>query len=123
MVAVRFRRLVAAVLTICMLVACSQSSPQQRLDDAEIEALAPLKAHYAEVVMGFDVKPQTTLIVSVDLQSYIDTDDDTLAAMRREALVRWRSIWRARHPGAHAVVSVRFIDFIGRKVAQESAPV
>jgi hypothetical protein len=105
-----------------MLVACSQPSAQ-RLDDAEIEALAPLKARYADIVMGFDIKPQTTLIVSVDLQSYIDTDDDTLAAMRREALARWRSIWHARHPGAHAVVSVRFIDFIGRKVAQESTPV
>lgn len=106
-----------------MLTACSQPSPQQQLDDAEIAALAPLKAHYSDVVMGFDVKPETTLIVSVDLQHYIDTDDDTLAAMRKEALARWRAIWRARHPHAHALVHVRFIDFIGRLVAQESAPV
>ena len=106
-----------------MLVACSQPSPQQRLDDGEIEALAPLKSRYAGIVMGFDVKPQTTLNASIDLQAYIDADDDRLAAMRKEALVRWRSIWIARHPGAHALVSVRFIDFIGRKVAQESSPV
>jgi hypothetical protein len=123
MVAVRFGRLFAVAWTVCMLVACSQPSPQQRLHDAEIEALAPLKSRYAGIVMGFDVKPQTTLIVSIDLQGYIDADDDTLAAMRKEALVRWRSIWVARHPGDHAVVSVRFIDFIGRKVAQESTPV
>ncbi len=123
MVAGRFSRLVAAAWTICMIVACSQPSPQQRLDGAEIEALAPLKSRYAGIVMGFDVKPQTTLIVSIDLQAYIDADDDRLAAMRKEALVRWRSTWVARHPGARAVISVRFIDFIGRKIAQESTPV
>ncbi|HEY2476815.1 MAG TPA: hypothetical protein VGI19_18685 [Candidatus Cybelea sp.] len=123
MVAYQRIRRVAAAWTICVLVACSQPSPQQQLDDAEIAALAPLKAHYADVVMGFDVKPETTLTVSVDLQHYIDTDDDTLTAMRKEALARWRAIWRARHPHAHAVVHVRFIDFVGRNVAQESAPV
>ena len=114
---------VAAAWTIFLLFSCSHPSQQQQLDDAEIAALAPLKARYSDIVMGFDIKQDATLIVSVDLQHYIDADDETLVAMRNEALERWRSIWSARHPRAHTIVYVRFIDFIGRKVTQESAPV
>lgn len=105
------------------LAACSSPSPHQQVGDAEIAAMAPLKQRYPDVVMGFDVRPQSTLIVSVDLQHYIDTDDDTLAAMKRVALARWRAAWIAAHPHAHGIVRVRFIDFIGRKVDEETAQV
>ena len=67
--------------------------------------------------MGFDIRPPNTLIVSLDLQSYLDMDDDAVAAMQRTALLRWRSAWKSGHPHAHALLHVRFIDFIGRKVA------
>ena len=38
-------------------------------------------------------------------------------AMQRDALKRWRAAWIAAHPREHATLHVRFIDFIGRKVA------
>jgi hypothetical protein len=103
--------------------ACSAPAPKQQTADAEVAAMMPLKRQYSDVVMGFDVRPQTTLIVSVDLQQYIETDDETIAAIQRDALARWRAAWIAAHPHQHAVLRVRFIDFIGRKVATESTKV
>jgi hypothetical protein len=106
---------VAVVATIA--VACSSPSPQERTIDAELAAVAPLKTQYSGVVMGFDIRPPNTLIVSLDLQSYLDMDDDAVAAMQRNVLRSWSSAWRSAHPHARAVLHVRFIDFIGRKVA------
>jgi hypothetical protein len=111
-------RMVQNAALAALLAACS--SPQQRADDAELAAVASLKQQYAGLVAGFDIRPQNTLIISLDLQQYIETDDDVIAAMKRDALARWRAAWSAEHPHAHAVLQVRFIDFIGRKVAQES---
>jgi hypothetical protein len=116
-------RPIGIVALAMLLAACSSPTPQQRAQDAELAALAPLKQRYAGLVMGFDVRPPTTLIVSLDLQTYIETDDDTIAAMKRETVARWRSAWLAAHPRAHALLQVRFIDFIGRKVATESTKV
>jgi hypothetical protein len=115
-------RLARAAVLAAMLAACS-SPTHGDVGDAEIAAMAPLRHHYSDIVMGFDIHPPSTLIVSVDLQTYIETDDDTLAAMRRYALARWRAAWIASHPHAHATLQVRFIDFIGRKVATESTTV
>jgi hypothetical protein len=113
-------RVMACAALTALLTACSARSPQQRIDDAELAAVAPLKDKYPGVVMGFDIRPQSTLIVSLDLQHYIETDDDVIAAMKRDALAQWRTAWNAAHPHGHAVLYVRFIDFIGRTVAQES---
>lgn len=117
------RRLASTVLAAMLLAACSSPAQSTRSEAAEIAAMAPLKHKYSDIVMGFDVRPASTLIVSVDLQSYIETDDDTLKAMRREALQRWRDAWIDAHPHAKATLQVRFIDFIGRKVATESTNV
>ena len=108
-------------LTAALLAACA--SPQQRAGDAEIAAVMPLKRQYAGLVAGFDIRPPDTLIVSLDLQQYIESDDATIAAMKRDALERWRLAWLQAHPHEHALLHVRFIDFIGRKVAQESVRV
>lgn len=80
-----------------------------------------LKARYPSIVMGFDVHGGTTLVLSIDLQTYIGTDDDTIDRLKRDALADWRAAWLSQHPHEHAIVQVRFIDFIGRKVAEESA--
>jgi hypothetical protein len=40
--------------------------------------------------------------------------------MQRDVLRRWRTAWSAAHPHTHAVLHVHFIDFIGRKIADES---
>jgi hypothetical protein len=113
-------RVYAFIALAAFLAACSAASPQERIDSAELAAVAPLKQQYSGLVMGFEIRPENTLIVSLDLQQYIETDDDVIAAMKRDALARWRAAWRAAHPHAHAVLTVRFIDFIGRKVAQET---
>jgi hypothetical protein len=105
------------------LAGCSSPSPRQQVNDVEIAAMAALKHQYPDVVMGFDIRQPTTLIVSVDLQHYIETDDDTIAAMKRDALARWRAAYTAAHPHTRAMLHVRFIDFIGRKVAEETAKV
>ncbi len=113
-------RIVAYATLAALLTACGARAPQERIDDAELAALAPLKEKYSGVVMGFDIRSQNTLVVSLDLQHYIETDDDVVAAMRRDVLARWRAAWTGAHPRVHGVLRVRFIDFIGRTVARES---
>jgi hypothetical protein len=111
-----------AVLAAAALAACG-SSAGPGSTEVELRTMTPLKTHYPDLVAGLDVRPQTTLIVSVDLQNYIEADDSEIAAMRRDALARWRSAWSAAHPHAHSVLHVRFIDFIGRKVGNETTKV
>ncbi len=113
-------RFLACAVVVMLAVACSSPSAQERINDAELAAVAPLRTQYSGVVMGFDIRSPNTLIVSLDLQSYLDMDDDAVAAMQRDVLRRWRAAWSAAHPHAHAAIHVRFIDFIGRKVADES---
>jgi hypothetical protein len=115
--------LLRSAVFAALLAACSSPAPQQRAQDAEIAAMAPLKQHYTELVAGFEVRPQTTLVVSVDLQNYIEADDSRIEAMKRDALRRWRSAWLSEHPHGHGELQVRFIDFIGRKVATERTTV
>lgn len=115
-------RFLAYALVAMFAVACASPSAQERTTDAELSAVAPLKTQYQGVVMGFDIREPNTLTVSLDLQSYIDMDDDAVAAMQRNVLRKWSSAWGSAHPRAHGVVRVRFIDFIGRKVAELSTP-
>lgn len=115
-------RLARFVTLASFIAACSSPTQQSSVTD-EIAAMAPLKQKYSDLVAGFDVRPASTLIVSVDLQNYIETDDDTLKAMQRDAIARWRAAWTAAHPHAHSTLYVRFIDFIGRKVATETTKV
>ncbi len=117
------RTIALAVAAAALGAACGPSSHRQDRDAAELAAVAPLQRAYGGLVMGFDLRPKNTLVVSLDLQRYIETDDDTIAAMKRDALARWRSAWISAHPREHAVIHVRFIDFIGRKVAEESTKV
>ena len=119
-------RALAAGLAL-LLAACSSASPQERAQSAELAALAPLKQTYNGVIMGFDFPPgpsgDTTLIVSLDIQNYIGMDDPAAAAMKRNVLAQWRAAWTAAHPNQHATITVRMIDFVGRKLVEESARV
>ena len=115
-------RTLGAVVAALLLNACASPAPHG-LGDAELAAIAPLKQKYSGIVMGFDIKPATTLIVSLDLQAYTDADDSTVAALQHDSLARWRAVWLTAHPRKHAVLRVRFIDFIGRKVATEETAV
>lgn len=74
--------------------------------------MTPLKDHYPDVVMGFDFHGNS-VDVSVDVNSENDMDDSKDAAMKAEALRRWRSAWMQTHPGAHGTLTVRILDFRG----------
>lgn len=116
-------RVLAGASLAALLAACSSPSTAERRVDAELAEVTPLKERYAGVIAGFDVRSADTLTVSLDLQQYIEADDDEIAAMKRDVLARWRSAWVAAHPHAHATIHVIFIDFIGRRVARESLTV
>jgi hypothetical protein len=116
-------RFLTRIVLAALLAACGTPSAQQRSNEAELDALAPLKQQYAGIVMGFDLRAKNTLIVSLDLQHYIEMDDDAVDALKRDALARWRSAWIAQHPHEHGQLHLRFIDFIGRRVADESTKV
>lgn len=115
-------RVLARIALAAILAACAPT-PAQRTESAELHDLAALKQRYPEVVSGFDLRLKNTLLVSLDLQHYIEMDDDAVVALKRDALERWRAAWAAQHPHQHAVLHLRFIDFIGRKVAEETTKV
>ncbi|MBV8196891.1 MAG: hypothetical protein JO263_02040, partial [Candidatus Eremiobacteraeota bacterium] len=109
---------IATRFAIALLVAaCGSPSLQERTADAEIHDMGALKRQYPDVVSGFDLRPHDTLVVSLDLQHYIEMDDDAVVALKRDALERWRAVWLRHHPHEHGILYLRFIDFIGRKVA------
>jgi hypothetical protein len=116
-------RFFARIALAALLAACAAPTAQQRANEAELDALAGLKRQYPDIVMGFDLRAKNTLIVSLDLQHYIEMDDDAVDALKRDALARWRSAWIAQHPHEHGALHLRFIDFIGRRVADESTNV
>jgi hypothetical protein len=109
-----------AALGIAAVAACAAPSASDRITSAELNAVAPLKQQYAGVVSGFDIRTPDTLTIALDLQRYIDMDDEAVAALQRHALATWRAAWIASHPHAQATLRVRFIDFIGRTVAVKS---
>ena len=109
-----------AVAVAIAAAACASPSATQATTDAEIAAMAPLKHAYPAVVMGFDVHGSTALVVSLDLQAYDGMNDDDASAMERRAVADWQRAWKDAHPGLHARLQVRFIDFIGRKILERS---
>ena len=117
------RRLGFAACVLAAFAACSSPSPREQRVASEIAAVTPLKQAYPGVLMGFDVRGETMLVASLDLQAYNDTDDDVNAAMRGAVVERWRHAWSAAHPGEHATLHVRFIDFIGRTLAEKTTTV
>ncbi len=88
----------------------SQPSPSQQVHATERAAMAPLKAHYPDVVMGFDFHG-TTVNVSVDSNQLYQMDDDKEAALKAEALRTWRTAWLDAHPHQHGTLTMRIIDF------------
>jgi predicted naringenin-chalcone synthase len=114
-------RHLACIAGIAAAIGCASApSPRERVTSAEIAQMSSLKRTYSGIVMGFDVRDDTTIVVSLDLQTFIGMDDDAAAAMKRGVAERWRSAWSSAHPGGHATLHVRFIDFIGRKIAEQT---
>ena len=108
-----------AAAAIALLAACSSPSPQEAVQNQELATLTPLKQKYQDVVMGFDFKPNETLVVSLDLNNYNGMGDDDQDAMKKVIAATWRKAWQQAHPGQHATTHLKLMDFIGRTVATE----
>jgi len=116
--------LAAAALIAVSMPACSPPpTREERAQAAELARLAPLKQRYSGVIVGFDFAGPATLIVSLDIQAYIGTDDDTILAMKRDVLTRWRDAWTAGHPHRHATLHARWIDFVGKTILTQTVKV
>lgn len=117
-----WRRLISLALLCSLATACSTPSDQAQLEQKERDLLAPLKTAYSDQVMGYDFKG-TTLDISIDANAVLSMDADAEDAMKARALRDWKSTWAASHPGQHATIRVRMVDFRGTKYADESAKV
>lgn len=91
----------------------------QQIESAERAGLAPLKAKYAGVIMGYDFHGKA-VDISVDLQAYDETDDDKIASMEKDALRAWRREWLRAHPRDRGTLTVKFLDFRANVIMQES---
>lgn len=115
----------AIALFAASLAACSQSSAGPAADPVlakEQAAVAPLKDKYKDVVTGTDVK-DATLVMYVDVNNMYSMDEDAEAAMKADALARWKSVWSGAHPHKHAVLHLTLRDYYGKEVYASSASV
>jgi hypothetical protein len=102
----------AVLCAVLALSACGGPSPQEQIETSERAAMTPVKDTYPDVVMGFDFHGPV-VDMSVDLNKEIDMDDPAEAAMKADALKRWRAAWLQTHPHQHAMLTVRILDFRG----------
>jgi len=113
----------AAAALFLMVTACSSApSPQEQTENTERAAMTPLKTKYPEVVMGFDFHGPVA-DVSVDSNAELDMDDSVEDAMRNQAFTMWRAAWQKTHPGEHATLTVRILDFRGLVTWKKSGKV
>ena len=113
------------VITVfgCVLAACSPPAPKVNPVIAkEQNAVAPLKRQYKDVITGVEVKDRT-LIVYVDPNAMISMDEDAEAAMKADALERWKAAWSSTHPHRHATLRLSVRDYFGRALSTSSATV
>jgi hypothetical protein len=110
---------VASALFVCLTFAACAPSPQEQTESAERTSLASYKAAYPDVVMGFDFHGNT-LDVSVDLNEMVHMEADDEEAVKVAGLAAWRKAWAAQHPGQHAKLTVRFLDFQAKVESQRS---
>jgi hypothetical protein len=115
----------APAVLCCVLAACAPTAPTASGDPVlakEQHAAASLKARYKDVILGTDVKGRT-LTVYVDVDNMYSMDEDAEAAMKADALSRWKSIWSQAHPHKHGVLRLSMRDYYGKEVYSSSANV
>lgn len=109
-------RRVAFVTFACVLAACTQPAPKQDPTLAkEDAAVAPLKAKYKDVITGTEVRDRT-LIMYVEPNAMYSMDEDAEAAMKADALQRFKVAWTRTHPHRHAVLRLDVRDYFGREL-------
>jgi hypothetical protein len=117
------RTLGAIAVFGCVLAACSSPAPSVNPVTAkEQSAVAPLKNTYKDVVTGVDVKGRT-LILFVEPNAMYSMDEDAEAAMKADALARWKKAWSAAHPRQHATVRLSVRDYFGRELSSYTAAI
>lgn len=103
-----------ALLLILGSACAPQPSAQEQIDAKETAALAPLKAAYPDIVVAFNMKGTTQLDIAIDANGYISIGDNDVDKLKARASRDWRTVWSQAHPHQHALLTVRFVDFIGR---------
>lgn len=107
----------------CVLAACSSPAPSVNPVIAkEQSALAPLKTKYKDVVTGVDVKDRT-LVLYVEPNAMYSMDEDSEAAMKADALARWKKIWGSAHPHRHGTLRLSVRDYFGRELSSHTATI
>lgn len=113
----------AAAVFGCILAACSQPAPSVNpILAKEQRAVAPLKTNYKDVITGLEVKDRT-LTVYVEPNAMYSMDEDSEAAMKAQALRRWKTAWTSTHPHEHGTLYVIVSDYFGRKLFTSSVTV
>lgn len=113
----------AAAVFGCILAACSQ--PAHSVNPVlakEQSAVAPLKAKYKDVITGVEVKDRT-LILYVEPNAMYSMDEDSEAAMKADALDRWKKAWTSAHPREHGTLHLSVRDYFGRALSTSSVTV
>jgi hypothetical protein len=115
-------RVFCAVLGLAAACACSGPSAQDAGTARETAHMQPMRSAYDDTVVGFDPHG-TRMDVAIDLNAWETIDDDADAAIKVEALRRWKEAWTAENPGKHATLLVRLIDYHGHEFFRETAKV
>ena len=117
-------RTIALLICAIVLSGCSQSQAPKTgaVVAKEQSAASALKAKYKDVVTGTDVQNRT-LVVYIDVENMSLMDEDAEAAMKADALRRWKSIWSGAHPHAHGVLHLSMRDYYGKEIYAASARV
>ena len=117
-------RTIGAIAVLgCVLAACSSPAPSVNPVIAkEQSAVAPLKTKYKDVITGVEVKDRT-LIMYVEPNAMSSMDEDSEAAMKADALARWKKAWAQAHPHQHGTVHLSVRDYFGRELSTSSASV
>ena len=115
-------RVLAACL-LCVLTACSQpAAPANTVLTKEQAALAPLKTKYKDVVTGLEVRDRT-LVMYVEPNAMQSMDEDAEAAMKTDALNRWKLAWTRAHPHQHGKLRLDLRDYFGRELSSRETSV
>lgn len=108
----------------CTLAGCAHTTPANVSPAVakEQDAVAPLKTKYKDVITGVQVKDRT-LVVYVEPNAMYSMDEDAEAAMKADALGRWKKVWAGAHPHEHGAVHLVVSDYFGREISRSSATI
>lgn len=117
------RRVGAFAVSALVLAGCAQQQPPANSTLVKEQGyVAPLKAKYNNVITGLDVKDRT-LTIYVEPNAMYSMAEDAEAAMKADALHRWKAAWTSAHPRKHAVLRLIVRDYFGRELSSSSVNV